>query len=216
MNNIKYLLEKLELFEASYGIVNEGYIFNSKDLEINLDKWNNIKGNNILFITGLSGSGKTTLSKQYAEKYNVKLFSFDDIESGDDPYNTGVIKYLKSKFSIYKKFLNNPELYQEELKEREYNLLVKASIDYLYTKKERIIVEGIDVYYLHSNGYYDLSGKPMVIKGTSVLWSIIRRFKRNANGGKIDWNKELHNEFLELVCWYLDDEKMLRKTKKRF
>ena len=61
--------------------------------------------------------------------------------------------------------------------------------------------------------YDDVKSYPMIIKGTSMVKSIIGRFKRNGEG-KINWKNELSNEFLNLIGWYKDEERVLINFKK--
>ena len=63
----------------------------------------------------------------------------------------------------------------------------------------------------------EVKSYPLVIKNTSMLKSIVQRWKRNGDG-KIDLLKELRNEFPQMVAWYKDEEKLLknfRKSKER-
>ena len=53
-------------------MLNEGFIFNKKNLYINYNDFKSGKSN-ILLVTGLSGSGKTTLGSKLASKNNAEL-----------------------------------------------------------------------------------------------------------------------------------------------
>lgn len=72
------------------------------------------------------------------------------------------------------------------------------------------IIEGVQIF--HMDSY--LKGKPLIIKNSSVVKSLLQRFKRNGDG-KIEWIPELKNEFICLVKLYLEDNTSLDKYKKK-
>lgn len=192
--------------------INEGYIINKNDIELNLDKWN--KGNNnILYVTGLSGSGKTTISDEYAKKYNAVVCELDkfqhnrylyirkknnDLSEGDkimlDLFNS--IYYGQVDFSDY-----DENKFKLEIKSYLQKLIAKCS-----SQNKLFIFEGVQIFNFVDPSYFE--NKPLIIKGTSALSSLIRKYKRD----KEDENIQL-KDILGLVKWYIKSEGNLSKFK---
>lgn len=206
--------------EAGENILNESYVFDDKDLYINFNQWKREKGKNILFVTGLSGSGKTTLGRELAGKNKAILFEIDCLESYKHSTNSNCKKILDDICKEYKDF---ETVYKTDKQISELNISHSKYIRILHNVLNKVIkimqedynnlyiIEGVQIFQWSMAS--KVKAKPFVIKGTSMLNSMIRRFKRNGNG-KIDWTKELQNEFPQLVDWYIDDADMLGKFKK--
>lgn len=175
-------------------IIEENLIMKQNDIFLNFEKWKKGK-NNVLYITGLSGSGKTTLGKEYALKYKAKLVSMDDCEDC-----TGIWAEVRKQAPKYNKFISSDEAFDGN-NEEHCNAIGEAHKT-LYRmlaedKDTLYIVEGIqiwDTYAVISDSEEDMAryidrfkGKPMIIKGTSMLTSSIRRIQRaNKNHGFFD------------------------------
>ena len=209
----------------------ESYVFNKKLLTINEDKWG--KGShNILFITGLSGSGKSTLSVEFEQAGKAEMFDIDGIEQGyDTTEKTKILaEYSKQNktFAEFYDLVSNPNKYSDKSVDK----FRKEVFTKYHTKYEGWLRDIIKLLHKHSDTLYtvngvqlfevmspeDFKGEPVAIVGTSVVNSILRRMRRNSidagHGGKIQWKKEFENEFFQMLAWYFDDEKQLRKFKK--
>jgi uridine kinase len=145
-------------------------IFTTHDKKYNLDKWIN-STNGKLLITGFVGSGKSTLAKKLGEKYNVKVIELDTYICIDKDK----VKFLKDENKIEKLL-------------KYYQLQIDNTIDTLLKSEEKLIIEGIQIFLYSNKRKYRRHS--IIIKGTSILTSFRRAFKRNKNsrfaGG---WNK---------------------------
>ena len=211
--------------------IEESYVFNKKLLVINEDKWD--KGaHNILFITGLSGSGKSTLSVEFEQAGKAEMFDIDGIEQGyDTTEKTKILtEYSKQSktFAEFYDLVSNPNKYSDKSVDKFRKEVFKK----YHTKYEGWLRDIIKLLHKHSDTLYtvngvqlfevmdpeDFKGEPVAIVGTSMINSMLRRMRRNSidagHGGKIQWKKEFENEFFQMLAWYFDDEKQLRKFKK--
>lgn len=59
-------------------IVREGYIFDSKNIEYQVDEFKQGKVKT-LFVTGMSGSGKSTLAHKLEKELGINCYELDDI-----------------------------------------------------------------------------------------------------------------------------------------
>ena len=202
----------------SFEVLVEGYFMNTKDIEFNMDKLTNKPGQNVLIMTGLSGSGKTTLSAQYAKKLKASVIELDAIErceKSNTIHNQAMV-YLTKKSSDYKKlyaFITGPSVPGVGLNidiDDLWNEIIPLLVEFCYSRRGICILEGVQIF----TSTYNSNDIPLVIKGTSMVLSILRRFSRNGDG-TIDWSSELKNEFFQLVRWYISDNKELNKFKKR-
>jgi hypothetical protein len=198
--------------ETIVPIITESYILNNNDLVLNINNWKREKNHNILYVTGLSGSGKTTLAEEYERKYNAEMFEIDGIEYNYDSSKSKLLSLAKDKFPDYEKRLESKwKDSDKEIKVNDIKTVYKFIINTMHSKPDTLfIIEGVQLFELIDID--SLKNNPIIIKGTSVLKSIEQRFKRN-NNSKINWIEELKNEFPQLVSWYLDSEKMLKKFK---
>lgn len=195
--------------EYKMEIVTESSFFDKEDLIIGWDQWRPERGRNIAYITGLSGSGKSTISQQIGAK-NTIVIHLDAIERCEVTYRTeSIIKKLKAKFKWYNEnWYNSDDRYDDDM-----HHIILEIVDICEKNPNQLyIIEGVQLFESLIPEFF--IGKPVLIKGTSILNSILRRFKRNGNG-KIDWIPELKNEFVQLVGWYLCQEKDLNRLRKK-
>ena len=187
--------------------INENLIFNEKDLEINLDKFEN-KESNVLLITGFSGSGKSTLANSLASKYNCTHYELDCLDfylSGDMSIKDaignedGLVAFINKKNLKPGLNLNNNKL--NEL----YREYIKFLINWCKKQKGKFIIEGLQIYEVYEEGDTFITSCPIIIKGTSGIVSAIRAAKRN--------NGSFSKEFGPLIKWALKDNKELNKLK---
>jgi adenylate kinase family enzyme len=144
----------------------ENVIISSKNIEYNIDKWINSKDGKLL-ITGYTGAGKSTLSEKLSKQYNIKIISLDDYIKIDKDH----IDKLKKE-----KVVGKIEKY--------YQQLVDSNISKLLNRKEKLIIEGIQIY-LYSD-ISKLKEQSIIIVGTSTLKSAVRAYFRNKTE---EWSK---------------------------
>lgn len=200
-------------------ITQESVLINKDDIYFNFDKFESGECN-ILLITGLSGSGKSTLASSLSNKYNAEIIELDIFENNKE-YSDENLHQAGEVFEAYlfntergKKFRNNGmngnSLTNKELRD-EITLFMKFVISYCTKKDKKYIIEGVQIYSnMESN---DIKKYPLIILGTSAKNSMLRRFKRNGDG-KIEWSKELIDDFPNLLRWYWNDDKQLKVLKK--
>ena len=201
---------------AEESLVQENVIFNKDNTAYNVDKFENGK-TNILFVTGLSGSGKSTLAQKIANEFNAEWIELDCFEQCY-AFNDSQLKeagevfydYLSSHEALWNK-LKAKEIKGEELG-KEIKKFVQYCISWCRKRKDKkFVIEGVQIYsFLDSSA---LKSQAVIIMGTSAKNSLLQRFKRNGDG-KIEWGKELKNEFPNLLAWYWDEEKILKGFRK--
>ena len=196
--------------------IKESYVFSKNDLYINFEKFE--KGDsNICLITGLSGSGKSTLGNSLATKYKAEYIELDIFE-----HCYGMTdKQLQQAGKVFYTYLSSNKVVWDNLKNRtltgkELGKEISKFVHYCISwcnndKSNKYIIEGVQIYSFMT--YKEINSYPLVVKNTSMLKSIIQRWKRNGNG-KIELMKELKNEFPQLIMWYIENEKEFNKFKK--
>ena len=176
MDNIRYLLEQLDIFE-------ENYFISSDNIELNLNLWKPIKDHNILFLTGLGGSGKTTYTKELKNKYNCEILEFDCITSafiyGIEKLNINkihpiLLEYINANKEIR---ITSNESFNKESKKFVYWLLNR-----LKSEKKLFILEGMQIFLSCDPNMF--KNKPLIILGCSMFKSFIRRLKRSNKRNK--------------------------------
>ena len=190
----------------------ESYITSKKDIEYKLDSWK--KGSdNILLITGLSGSGKSTRASQLSKEYNAINFELDLFEHNSilfsNNYNHDEANIIMK--DIFKKMYGgkkNFDKYSDEDYRKEFVKFFKNLLSYCKSHKDQLfIIEGLQIF--KHVAYYDISiikNIPIIIIGTSLTKSLIRRYKRDHNTSDgsfkhpiqlmkkyIEWEKSLNN-----------------------
>ena len=211
----------------------ESYIFSKKDYTFNLNKWKP-NDHNILYITGLSGGGKSTTAKELCEKYNAHHIELDTFENAYQFINhpNSFYEYQNEKdilmiieYYRQKPFKDPCEMNDEEYKRYFMNLFTFMLKKMKDDKSHLYVVEGIQVIRLARNGYdEEIFSSPLIIKNTSMLEAIIRRWKRDGNealrvGGIAEEEVKLSPKTLSrFFRWYLDQEYSLncfRKARKK-
>lgn len=178
-------------------------LIDKKDVVLNIDKWGTAPEYNVLFITGFSGSGKSTLSKQYTSN-DVHVFELDAYTANSQPmpkdefYNymiTNVpdidmlleVKKTGKLLPTYK--------YSQILVNVIGAMLQFAEINY---PKKKFIIEGIQLYRDVPTDY--VYGRPLIIKGTSALHSLINRLNRDGYE---------YRTIFDYLNWYTLDAKRM-------
>ena len=198
-----YISEEKTLSQFKNSIAKEAYIFSKDDIVLNLDKFiSNEK--NVLLITGLSRSGKTTLAGNFASKYNAEIIQLDLFENyycmGDEYGKPFVLELRKKWFNTtvgkqYKSICDNDP---DNITQQELSTYMRDAFLFIlryctFHKKTRYIIEGLQIYSdVESSMVKDY---PIIIKGTSMLKSFMRRS-----------NKSIDN-----LTYYIQTEKELKK-----
>lgn len=177
--------------------LNEYNIIKSKDnIEFNINKLG--KETNILFITGFPGSGKTTLLNELYSKYKDKIITISA-----DMFYFLIMFREKEKYS-----LKNPEIrkragefickymdiklnsieYISKFSDNRLDKYFEKFLDWLFVeinskkyKNKIIILEGVQVFLVD---YSYIKDKPLIITGTSMVTSYIRKAKRDVDSIK--------------------------------
>ena len=166
--------------------VNESVFMNKDDYYFDFDKFESGESN-ILFVTGLTGSGKSTIGRSFASKYHAEYVELDLMdpcsnlcsqsldEIKKDKSNKVIYEYLSSHKSVYERLksgkMRNDEIFLNNVK------FISFVRSYANKHKDtKFIVEGLQLYEYCT--FRKTIIKPMVIKGTSVLTSFIRKVKR--------------------------------------
>ena len=196
--------------------INEGAIFNEKDILYNKDKFDSGEIN-LCFITGHSGSGKTTMANSMADD-NTEVYELDDLIANKTHFTIEQMKEYGDLYYSYftgsgKKFWYTIEDIKEgkakSVGDNYEVLLLDDFIEYAKSyakshKNKKYILEGIWLYmYTDPSRLQDYA---VYIKGTSKLVSDLRASKRDSN--------HLHR-FLN-VFKSSDAEKQIKKYREYF
>ncbi len=180
-----------EVDEDSLTAKKMGIIFSDDDVHYNIHRFLN-KEVPILWITGMSGGGKTTLANQICDKTKCDLFGIDDISwfinmiiHKETDKIDRICKQDKTYAEIYKFLLAHPE-YLVNNKHANMDNWMKCIVEVVdivvkrHTKKNQVIIEGVQIPYIYyRRPKYFETNCAIIIKGTSVLQSVVRRFKRD-------------------------------------
>ena len=201
---------------AEESLVQENVIFNKDNTAYNVDKFENGK-TNILFVTGLSGSGKTTLSQKIAVEFNAEWIELDCFEQ----CYAFTDSQLKEAGEVFYDYLSNhkalwDKLKAKEIKGEELGKEIEKFVHYCISwcrkrKDKKFVIDGVQIYSFLDSSV--LKSEAVIITGTSAKNSLLQRLKRDGHG-KIEWGKELKNEFPNLLAWYWEEEKYLKGFRK--
>ena len=173
-------------------------LISEKDVEYRLDDFKNHKVP-VLWITGLSGGGKSTIAKKISEEMKCERFCIDDIEGfiklfikNDNKTMEGWI-YTNPNFKVIQDYLKkNPDTgYQED--DNKWNKFESNVIELIAKKHSnfnQIIIEGVQIPTIFRYKKSIFNNSAIIIKGTSITTSIIRRIKRDQKRGEFINNFE--------------------------
>lgn len=209
-----YLKEVISL-EDSYETVmtnglNESYIINTKNTEMNINSWKRSPGKNILYVTGLSGSGKTTIGeKMERSQDHTYIFELDGIEYNYDSSNMNILDKVKEEYPEYDHAVS-VQFTHEKYTRRERAKIIQTAIDIAIKIMEKdyqnlYIVEGTQIYQFIDPS--KLKNKPIIILGTSMMTSAYRRAKRSFEKGRPP------EYFIKLFQYYLKEMNPLHSFK---
>jgi len=209
-----------------YGVINEGYIFDSKDIKYQVEEFEQGKVKT-LFVTGHSGSGKSTLGHKYEKELGINCYELDDIG-----WNNGFTDEQLKEYGpeIYDWFNGPGKKYRLEVKKDAKGDwdLIDASVDfikYILSKNARCIVEGIEIFMAIDEGKLKIEqfkNSSIIIKGTSGFKSVYRSTKRDVKEDKEKnaddplSGKQLFKYVVSKVKYMLHDEGVLREMRKRY
>ena len=186
--------------------VDERYILDKKNSYINFDLFESGESN-ICLITGLSGSGKSTLSNEICREHNAYCIELDIFEHPDmelDPDvkrpNDLYINYFKRNPGLKNKLINN-DLSNTEIA-KEMSLFLDYSIKYCKAHpKDKYVIEGLQIF--ADIEPENVKGLPIIFVNTSMIHSMIRKYKRDGVKYKVS----------DLFKWYTEDEKNYNQFK---
>jgi uridine kinase len=201
--------------------LNENYIFNTDNIEINLNRWKK-NGDNLLYITGHGGSGKTTLMKEMAQKHKCEIIEFDTISSAlikgyknlnKDKCHPLCIEYLNKHPLPTNVSWEDIDIFNDECN-KFHNWLIKR-VKENDCKNSLFILEGQQIFLCLDPEL--LKDKPIIVMGTSALVSWYRMNKRTSKRKNINGLKKLllflstlHPTYIKK---YINDEKKLKELK---
>ena len=219
-----------------YGVINEGYIFDSKDIKYNVEEFEQCKVKT-LFVTGHSGSGKSTEAHKYEKELGVTCYELDDIGNNYIFSDENLKEYGQEFYDWFmgpgKKYRIEPEVDENGNNTRtepnnvDFDLVEACTsfIKYILSKNARCIVEGISIFMALDEKRLPIEvfeNSALIIKGTSGIKSVYRSTKRDA-----DWNnsktpddkvkgKEIFKYVISKVKYMLHDEGVLREMRKKY
>lgn len=198
-------------------IAQESILFNNNDLYINFDNWKREKNKNVLLITGLSGSGKSTLAEKIETEYNAEMFELDGLEGNYDSSKSDFLSKYKKLHPGLGKLIETRDFLKlsDEEKFNEYKKFFPWLINQMHSNPNKLyIAEGMVLYSMRPES---LRNYPLIVKGSSLLTSIIQRIKRDYDGSinlKILFNELSSKYWLKRYPWMYKEEKTLSYFKK--
>lgn len=184
-----FIFNEIEEFIYAYSdpdgedILNENYIIDKKNAELDIDMWKKDSDHNILFITGLSGSGKSTYARQLAKEENATIIELDIFQCYDKFKNAGTRKNDISMKMVSEFLEDNPEMVDIDFSNIKlesfgdsFTKYFKWLLNKLHKSNERYIIEGIHIMLFIP--YSDIKGEPIICIGTSMIKSFWRMWKR--------------------------------------
>ena len=217
-----------------YGVIQEGYVFDNKDIEYQVEEFKQGKVKT-LFITGHSGSGKSTLGHKYEKELGITCYELDDIGYNYIYSDENLKEYGPE---LYDWFMGPGKKYRIEPKVDENGNNIEPSIidintveagtsfiKYILSKNARCIVEGISIFMALDEKRLPIEAfekSALIIKGTSGIKSVYRSTKRD-----VEWNnaktpddkvkgKEIFKYVISKVKYMLHDESILREMRKKY
>ena len=201
-----------EVDEDSLTAKKMGIIFSDDDVHYNVHRFLN-KEVPVLWITGMSGGGKTTLADQICDKTDADLIGIDEVIHYIKFMLTGsAIGMTMDDFNRATKTDKNYKIIHEYVKKHpdmnpyDYNHLTSIIEDIVkrYKLPNQIVIEGVQVPYIYMRSEKMFGTNcAIIIKGTSVLTSVIRRYKRDQDAGWFINKVSDIKRYFNMYCrWY--------------
>ena len=195
-----------------FKIINESWLINKDDIYKDFDKFESGKSN-ILLVTGLTGSGKSTIASQMASKYKAELIELDCADPHSNICTQGWDVIKKAGEVFYDFFQSHKKYYDAinsgKMTDDEITDMIFKFIDYCFSwckkrKNEKFIIEGIQIY-----EYYKYNNKsisyPIIVKGTSITTSFLRKIKRE------EWDfKNIIKSAPDTIKWMVNADRDLK------
>jgi hypothetical protein len=216
--------------------IEEGYIFDSKDIKYRVDEFESGKVKTLL-VTGQSGSGKSTVGHKYEKELGIPCYELDDIGYNWKFTDAQLTEYGKEMYDFFKgpgkKYRIDEEMMKKIDPTKEapqdvmgWKLDVACAdfIKYIISKKARCIVEGVNIFFALRSNYISpemLKDCAVIIKGASGVKSMYRAWKRDFKGpfGTKDdplTPKEAFEVFVARLKFMIDSENGLRKMRQQY
>lgn len=167
------------------------------DLYFNFDNQNN----NVILITGISSSGKSTLAKEYSKESSINKVSLDLAFFHEKSELTELEKKIVAHFKKQNAEWE-PEIFLQRKQENQSifyqyaNLFFDFIINNYITDDITMVLEGVQCFkYIDIN---KIANNKIIIKRTSLLKCMIRKFKRTIPNFKND-NKLFIKKFLLII-----------------
>ena len=165
-------------------------LFSDDDVEYRLDDFMDHKVP-VLYITGMSGGGKTTTAYRIFEELNCDLFQIDHLEEFVQKFINndvkGINKFLDDRNFrvIYEYIKRNSETGYKKDRSVWMNFIcdMVELITKIHSNEDSVIIEGVQIPYVFFHKSYLFDDVAIIIKGTSMITSIIRRYKRDRDTG---------------------------------
>lgn len=194
---------------------NEALFLSSEDIYIKYDEWGKSSENNMLFITGFSGSGKSTLGSKIAKEHDAVYCNIDYFHSGRPDLSDPFIKDIFDRCPEYKKYCKEVvEGTSQPYTSESFKLLQKIiaamieSAENHYPNK-KYVIEGFQLYAYCPAEY--ILDKPLIVKGTSALKSLLQRLKRD-NEHILHLNPIVtYLQIMRYYKWYVSDNTKIKK-----
>ena len=214
-SNMQSSIEK-----ENHEIAQEGYVFDSKNVEYRVDEFKNGK-ENILFITGLSGSGKTTLSREMGKGKNIEVIALDDMMV------PGMFsdENLKEYHPLIYNFFTTTAIGASHRNNKNYNedMMLNVLPDFIHfisdnSSSQKFIIEGF--YFVNEKFFSKVKNivkrHSIMIIGTSMIKSFYRRMKRNEKYPERSKHKRselIINAFQNDAHWQNGLNKLIKEVK---
>ena len=195
--------------DESYQPVVENYVFSKKPIRYRVNEFESGMCN-VLLVTGLSGSGKSTIGKSYADKDpNVEWIELDWFEKNYGMTDAHLKECAEPLYQYLTKDPTGIAFRKQSLSDnkpggKELQQSIRLFGDWLLKycsthRNVKWVIEGVQIYSCFD---FNLVKKyPIIIVGTSMTKSIVRRLRRD----------EYEKEFIKMCQWYYDEEKSLNK-----
>lgn len=208
------LFMKLSKSKIDLEPANEALFLSSEDIYINYEEWGKSSECNMLFITGFSGSGKSTLGSNIAREHDAVYCNIDYFHSGKPDLSDPFIKDIFDRCPEYKEYCKEviegttPPYTSESFKilSKIIAAMIESAENHYPNKK--YVIEGFQLYSYCPAEY--ILGKPLIVKGTSALKSLLQRLKRDKEHILYMNPLTTYLQIMRYYKWYVSDNKKIK------